>query len=439
MKRLAVVGMMVISLLALHWGSAVAQNADRFADRRARHQESGNSEDKDSKKDQALFPNATREDPEIRLSRSEQRTIQKILDLSQGEPEQQAEAQKMGEELLANSRTKGYTRAFVSRVMADIRLEQDDVQGSIDYLKAAIDADALSNDQHYQTMLVLAQTLINEDRAEEGLAVFDRLVAESKTDNPDYLIIKANALYQLERYPEALELTKQLVAASPEPKASWQRLLVALYAQTEQPLEAAKVLKTLIAADPTDKALRTNLAGMYQEAGDNAAAAAVLNDMRSEGLLTTDRDYRALFSLYANMEGHDADVIATINEGLQKGILEPNAQTYTILGQTYYFSDKIPEAIDAYKKATEVATDGTPTMNLASIYASEGRYAEARTTVKAALAKGLPTPGRAWLLLGQIEHNMGNRAATVAAMKEAAKYPETKASAEDWLKKNKVR
>src|SRR3546814_11882363 len=124
--------------------------------------------------------------------------------------------------LLANSRTKGYTRAFVSRVMADIRLEQDDVQGSIDYLKAAIDADALSNDQHYQTMLVLAQTLINEDRAEEGLAVFDRLVAEVKTDNPDYLIIKANALYQLERYPEALELTKKLVADSPAPTSSRQ-------------------------------------------------------------------------------------------------------------------------------------------------------------------------------------------------------------------------
>src|SRR3546814_15896736 len=100
---------------------------------------------------------------------------------------------------------------------------------------------------------------------------------------------------------------------------------------------------------------------MYQEAGDNAAAAAVLNDMRSEGLLITDRDYRALFSLYANMEGHDADVIATINEGLQKGILEPNAKTYTILRQPYYFYDNIPEATEEYKKATEITTDGTPT------------------------------------------------------------------------------
>src|SRR3546814_11284895 len=107
---------------------------------------------------------------------------------------------------------------------------------------------------------------------------------------------------------------------------------------------------------------------MYQEAGDNAAAAAVLNDMRSEGLLTTDRDYRALFSLYANMEGHDADVNATINEGLQKGILETNAQTSTLLGQTYYFFDQNTAAINTYNKAPAVATEGTHTTKLAPIH-----------------------------------------------------------------------
>lgn len=409
---------------------------EKFRDRRAGKKA---AEEAKAQTAEALFPLATRVEPTVRLSSRDQRKVQQMLDLSRGEAEDQAKAQAMGEELLANPKVTGYTRAFTNRVLADIRLEQDDIQGSIDFLKAAIDADALSNDQHYQTMLVLAQTLINEDRAEEGIAVFDRLIAESKTDNPDYLIIKANALYQLERYPEALALAKQLVAASAEPKPSWQRLLVALYAQTEQPLEAAEVLKKLIAADPTDKGLRTNLAGMYQEAGDNDAAVAVLNEMRAQGLLTTDRDYRALYSLYANIEGHDADVIAVINEGLEKGILEENVQVYTVLAQSHYFSDQIPQAIEAYKKASEFATDGAPTLNLARIFATEGRMAEAKTTANEALAKGLPAPGHAWVLLGQVEHNLGNRAATAAAMKEAAKYPETKANAEEWLRKNKVR
>jgi len=434
MTRFVVTFLMALALLAQSWTPAAAQNPDRFSDRRSKQEDRGKGE-----KPEAMFPLATREDPSIRLSSRDQRSIQKILDLSQGEPDDQAKAQAMGEELLAKSKVAPYTRAFVSRVMADIRLEQDDVQGAIDHLQAALDADAMSNDQHYQTMLMLAQTLINEDRAEEGLKMFDRLIDETKTDNPDYLIIKANALYQVERYPEALELTKRLVAASPEPKSSWQRLLVAMYAQTEQPLEAAKVLQELIAADPKDKALRTNLAGMYQEAGDNEAAVAVLNEMREQGLLTTDHDYRALYSLYANIEGHDADVIATINEGLQNGILEENVQAYTVLAQSYYFSDHIPEAIAAYKKAAEIATDGAPTLNLARIFASEGRYAEAKATANEALAKGLSTPGHAWVLLGQVEHNLGNRAATATAMKEAAKYPETKANAEEWLRKNKVR
>ncbi|MDP1698176.1 MAG: tetratricopeptide repeat protein [Xanthomonadaceae bacterium] len=442
MMRFVVLMLFTVTLLATSWAPAVAQDTDSSQSGRSKYEDRGvrknKSQDKEEKA-QPLFPLATREDPTIRLSSRDQRKIQKLLDLSQGESEQQAEAQAMGEDMLANPKVTGYTRAFVSRVMADIRLEQDDVQGAIHYLQTALDADALSNDQHFQTMLVLAQTLINEDRAEEGIVVFDRLIAESKTDNPDYLIIKANALYQLERYPEALELAKQLVAASPEPKPSWQRLLVALYAQTEQPLEAAKVLKTLIAADPTDKALRTNLAGMYQEAGDNDAAVAVLNEMRAQGLLTTDRDYRALYSLYANIEGHDADVIAVINEGLEKGILEENVQVYTVLAQSHYFSDQIPQAIEAYKKASEIASDGAPTLNLARIYATEGRMAEAKATANEALAKGLPAPGHAWVLLGQVEHNLGNRAATAAAMKEAAKYPETKANAEEWLRKNKVR
>lgn len=441
MTRFVVLLLLVISLLASPWAPAVAQDSSNDRDRRGKSDDGGSRKrgSKADEKAQPLFPLATREDPKIRLSSRDQRSVQKMLDLSQGEPEEQAKAQTMGEELLANAKVTGYTRAFVNRVMADVRLEQDDVQGSINYLQAALEANALSNDQHYQTMLMLAQTLINEDRAEEGLKVFDRLIAETQTDNPDYLIIKANALYQVERYPEALALTEQLVAASPEPKSSWQRLLVAMYAQTEQPLKAAEVLKTLIAADPTDKNLRTNLAGMYQEAGDNDAAVAVLNDMRAQGLLTTDRDYRALYSLYANIEGHDADVIAAINEGLEKGILEENVQVYTILAQTYYFSDHIPEAIAGYQKAAQFATDGAPALNLARIYATEGRLAEAKATANEALVKGLPAPGHAYVLLGQVEHNLGNRAATAAAMKEAAKYPETKANAEEWLRKNKVR
>ena len=41
-----------------------------------------------------------------------------------------------------------------------------------------------------------------------------------------------------------------------------------------------------------------------------------------------------------------------------RGWLKPDFQTYLALGQSYYFSDQIAQAIDAYGKAAPMAPDG---------------------------------------------------------------------------------
>ena len=49
------------------------------------------------------------------------------------------------------------------------------------------------------------------------------------------------------------------------------------------------------------------------------------------------------------------------------------------------------------------------------------------------------SPGDAWIVIGRAEFGLGNRAGLIAAYREAAKYPETKETAEAWLKKNASR
>jgi len=450
MRRIHSIVLLMAGLLMLATTPSFAQSDDDSGTTRSERNERGNrsnfgrsetrqSGSKKAAATEALFPLATRAEPTARASSRDQRTFQKIMDLSQGTDEEQDKAIEEGTKYLANAKVTGYSRAFVNRVLADVALNKDDDAAAIAYLTAALNEDALSNDQHYQTMLMLAQTQINTEQPEPGLAMLDRMLSETRTDNPDYLIIKANALYQLERYPEALELTRKLVASTPEPKESWLRLLVANYAESEQPAEAAKIMRDLVARHPDDKTLLLNLAGLYQQAEDMNAAVGVLNDMRQRGLLTTERDYRALYAMYANMDNHDADVIAVINEGLEKKILQPSVEAYTVLAQANYFSEHIPEAIAAYRKAAEIASDGEPGLNLARVYSGESQWQESKAAAQAALAKGVKRPGDAWTLIGRAEFGANNRPGMVAAMKQAAKYPETKASAEDWLRKNKVK
>jgi tetratricopeptide (TPR) repeat protein len=96
-----------------------------------------------------------------------------------------------------------------------------------------------------------------------------------------------------------------------------------------------------------------------------------------------------LYSTYSGIEGREKDVIAVINEGLQKGALEPDYNTYVALAQAYYFSDQPAQAITAYQKAAPLAKDGEAYLNLARVLQQENRIPEAKAAARQALAKGI--------------------------------------------------
>jgi Flp pilus assembly protein TadD len=92
------------------------------------------------------------------------------------------------------------------------------------------------------------------------------------------------------------------------------------------------------------------------------------------------------------MDGREKDVISVINEGMQKGALKPDYQTYLALAQSYYYSEQIPQAIENWQKAAPLSKDGETYLNLARVLWQEGRTAEAKQAAQQALAKGVKKP-----------------------------------------------
>jgi tetratricopeptide (TPR) repeat protein len=221
-------------------------------------------------------------------------------------------------------------------------------------------------------MLMLGQLQLQEDKTAEGLATLDKYFAESKSTKPEELIAKGQALYQLERYQEAIPVLKQAIAGAAEPKDNWNQLLMAALSEAGQSGEAAG-RRGAGRQEPDDKKAQLNLANMYMQADQMPKAAAVMDKLRSSGQLTEEREYKQLYSIYANTENKEKDVIAVINEGLQKGILKPDYQVYLALAQSYYYSDQVPQAIDAWQKAAPLSKDGETYLNLARVLHAEGR------------------------------------------------------------------
>ena len=106
------------------------------------------------------------------------------------------------------------------------------------------------------------------------------------------------------------------------------------------------------------------------------------------GQLTEDRDYRQLFTVYLNLDGKEREAATVIDEGLAKNILKGDHNTYLALAQSYYFSEQMPQAIDAYKKAAPLDDDGETYLNLARALWAADRVKEAKEAAQQAIGKG---------------------------------------------------
>ncbi|TQM16771.1 tetratricopeptide repeat protein [Pseudoxanthomonas sp. 3HH-4] len=344
-----------------------------------------------SQKAEVRYPDATREDPKAKPSSKMQGKLSKLFKAYEKE-DNDAETLALAKELMAEPNANEYDKAMAAQLGGQAAYNLDDMATAKQLLQQVIDLNALDNNGHYQSMLMLAQLQLQDDEFEPGMANLNRYLTETKSNKPEDLIQKGQALYQMEKYAEAIPVLEQAIAATPEPKDNWYGLLLASLIAAERPAEAVKIAEQMAAKNPADKKAQLNLVATYQQADQYDKAATTLEKMRSAGQLTEEKEYRQLYVTYANMDGREKDVISVVNEGLEKGLLKPDHQTFLALAQAYYYSEQIPQAIDAWQKAAPLAADGETYLNLARVLWQEGRIPEAKVAARAALAKGLKKP-----------------------------------------------
>jgi tetratricopeptide (TPR) repeat protein len=388
----------VVSALMLGFtAEAVAQSAmDRAEQRRARHAE--RAEKEKVAEVEARFPQATREEPAAKASAKLTPKLKRLFEAY--DEDDTAQARQIADEVIANPDANAYEKSVSARIIGSMLLGEDDARAAA-YLGQAVEFNGLTNNEHYESMLVVAQLQLQEEKYQEALATLDKFLAETRSQEPEHLVLKGNALYRLERYPEAIAALRPAIEASPEPRADWTQLLMAAYADSGQSAEAAKLAEQVAARTPSDKRAQMNLAATYMQSDQFDKAAAVYENLRASGQLTEDRDYRNLYALYLNAEGKEKEAVAVINEGLQKNILKPDHQTYVALAQANYFSGQVEPAIEAYQKAAPLAPDGETYLNLAKILANEGRAAASTQAAQQALDKGIKNPEDARKLLAR--------------------------------------
>jgi tetratricopeptide (TPR) repeat protein len=111
---------------------------------------------------------------------------------------------------------------------------------------------------------------------------------------------------------------------------------------------------------------------------------------------------------------------------------------YKLLGDSYALSDNEPKAIEAYTKASPLATDGESDFQRGQLMINAERWADAKAALTQALSRGIKRQGAAYVLLGNAENELGDKQGAIAAMEKARGYDETRAMADTWLRSLKA-
>lgn len=344
------------------------------------------------------YPDATRKSPTEGASARMGRRLNQLNE-AMGEDDYDT-VLEIATDILSEPRANDYDKAYAANMAGHASFNKDDIAAAKKYIAQAIEYDALDNTNHFQSILMLAQLHAQDEESDQALALLDRYFSESGSREPSELILRGQILYQAERYEEAIPALREAIEASDEPQLSWTQTLLAAYAETGREAEAVALAEQIAANSPDDKRSQVNLAGLYLQANQDAKAIEVLERLRAAGQLTEDREYRNLMAMHLNTDGGEAAAIEVINEGLEKGVLEPNHQTYLALAQAYYFSDQVASAIEAYRKAAPLADDGETWLNLARVLYGEGREAEAAEAARQALSKGVRNEQDARRIIG---------------------------------------
>ena len=345
--------------IALVLGAAIVSPA--FADPQSRQAgRRQKSEQKAENKEAPLYPEATRVEPKTVATAKGVKPLQAMSKAyNDGKYAEVIEIALP----FAQSTDNDYEKAFAYQLAGVAASEANDAAKSAEYFQAAIDANGLDNNSHYRVMNNLIATQAQLEQWDAAMKTLDRFLAETKTQEPQYLLMKGSLLSSSGRSEEAS----------------------ALFAQ-------------LLAKNPNDKKLLMNTVATLQQADKFAQANKLLLDAQGKGMLTEASEYRALYSGLLNEDNGWKQAAAVVQDGVNKGILPKDqdlGKAWSVIANQAYFDDDLTAAAKYYSEAAPLMPNGETWLNLAKVYNSQGKTAEQQAAAKQALAKGVKNTAEA--------------------------------------------
>lgn len=338
-------------------------------------------------------------------------------------------------ESLRDPKNSAYELAKIAQMSGYSHYQEDRLDDAIAAFRAALAADGLDNIEHFAVMLTLAEVLHMNDQLSESIEVFQEWLKDAERVSGRNWIVYAKNYFDQDDYENALQYIDMAFASGDTPERAWYQMKANCLLSLERTDEAIAFGREVMAQTPDDPEFANFLSALQIDAERPQEAVDFLEDMRARGQLARENLWVNLYRAYRDLE-KPALAAAAIREGIEKGIVADSRERLMLVGEGYYDSEDLPNALDYFRRAAAKSSDdGTADLYAGQVLLDQEKPREAREAIAAAIQKGnLRQPGNAYYQLGVAELDSGNEAAAVAAFEKAKGYPESSRNATQALR-----
>lgn len=335
---------------------------------------------------------------------------------------------------------KGFDKASVLQIRGTTYVNLENLDAALDDFAAALNLNALPEDQQNRLRFNLAQIYFVNERYTDSIRLFEEwMKADVNVTDTAYFMLGA-AHYNLDEFEESLESIKKAIEVSEEPQKRYYDLANAVYSELGNIDDRTELLEQMVEIWPGSLTYWRQLSSLYLEQGDRYKSFAALETAYINDLVESGSDIIMLAQYYSTFDNPHRGA-RLIEKEMEAGRVERSVDNLELLSQLWSQAREHKKAIPVLREAAAMSDEGLLSFRLGqSLLANEDNEG-AEQALEAALEKGGLEDSRraeAWMLLGNARFNQAEpgdreqRDDADEAFAQAQKFASTRRQASDW-------
>lgn len=326
-----------------------------------------------------------------------------------------------------------YESAMIQQTLGFVYSRLGEHKQAAQAFKRALQQNALPSDVVHRLHYDLAQVLIAANALEEGLDYLQRWLNKESAPDLASTELAASAYYRAERWKEAIPHVKKLIAQGVKPEEQWRQVLLSCYYGSAQYAEAAGLLEQMVARHPNEPGSWMQLVALYQRAGKDRRALAVLDLAYKQGLL----DAQGIVQLAQTMSylGMPYQAAQLLEAELKAGAIKRGPAALELLANAWLLAREKGKAAAVFEQLARATGSGDVYFALGQLRFSMEQWDEAIRAVDSALSTGFAKTGAARLLQGIALYHTGEYDRSLQTLERLSQDPANRNEALWWIKR----